>query len=54
MEDVETKWANYCPECGYIEDRPYGPGRFASSKKCPDCSWPFNVVDPVVFIERRN
>jgi transposase-like protein len=49
VEEIETRWANYCPRCESLEEREYGPGRHATPDRCPDCNWPFNVVDPEVI-----
>ena len=49
MSDIETRWANHCPRCDTLHERAYGPGRHATPDRCPDCNWPFNVVDPEVF-----
>ena len=46
MSDIETRWANHCPRCDTLHERSYGPGRHATADRCPDCNWPFNVVDP--------
>ena len=48
MSDIETRWANHCPRCDTLHERAYGPGRHATADRCPDCNWPFNVVDPEV------
>jgi hypothetical protein len=46
---IETRWSNHCPRCDTLHERAYGPGRHATPDRCPDCNWPFNVVDPDVF-----
>jgi len=48
-EKIKTRWANYCPRCESLEERKYGPGQQVSAARCPECNWPFNVVDPEVF-----
>ena len=51
MSDIETRWANHCPRCDTLHERASGPGRHATADRCPDCNWPFNVVDPEVVEE---
>jgi hypothetical protein len=45
---IETRWSNHCPRCDTLHERAYGPGRYRTVDRCPDCNWPFNVVDPEV------
>lgn len=42
---IGTRWGNKCPQCDHVETRDYGPGRYPSADRCPQCDWPMNCVD---------
>lgn len=44
-QHVGARWGNRCPKCDHLEERDYGPGRYPSPDRCPECDWPMNCVD---------
>ena len=51
VDQVGSRWGNKCPQCDHVEARDYGPGRYPSADRCPECNWPMNCVDLDVIDE---